>query len=208
VLDPAHIRFPSNADCLACHEKGHRGLLTWELSEHERAGLLCSDCHDPHNAEPFHVRAAPPGPRVYLADAQSGTWLCVGCHEDVGAQLNLPSHHPIREGMLGCPDCHSPHEAQAVRLGSETARCTECHQAQAGPWIHEHTPAAEDCGYCHVPHGAAADNLLVTTQPGVCVFCHSVAEMGATHDPQAYVNACTNCHSAVHGSYADPNLRR
>ncbi len=208
VLAPVGIRFPANGDCLACHETGHRGLLTWELSEHARAGLLCADCHDPHNGEPFHVRSESEVTRIVLPAARPSTRLCVGCHSDVGAQLNLPSHHPIREGMLGCTDCHGPHDANATRLGEETARCTQCHQAQAGPWVYEHTPVAEDCGYCHVPHGAAAEYLLVASQPGACVFCHSVAEMGATHDPQAYVTRCSDCHGAVHGSYADPHLRR
>lgn len=208
VLDPALIRFPSNNECLGCHEKGHRGLLTWALSEHARAGLLCDDCHDPHNGEPFHVRTETKGAQVVLADARPDTKLCVSCHPSVGAKLNLPSHHPIREGMMGCTDCHGPHDATPVQLGSKTARCTECHQAQAGPWPYEHTPVAEDCGYCHVPHGAVADNLLTANQPGPCVFCHTVAEMGATHDPQAYVTRCTDCHGAIHGSYADPHLRR
>jgi hypothetical protein len=28
------------------------------------------------------------------------------------------------------------------------------------------------------------------------------------HDPQAFVTRCTDCHHAVHGSFADPHLRR
>ena len=208
VLDPTQIRFPANDDCLACHETGHRGLLGWAFSEHARAGLLCADCHDPHNSEPFHARVPSELASVALPQASADTRLCVGCHADVGAQLNLPSHHPIREGKLSCTDCHGPHDSSETRLGSETALCTECHQAQAGPWIYEHTPVAEDCGYCHVPHGAVADALLLANQPAACVYCHSVAEMGATHDPQAYVTRCTDCHGAVHGSFADPHLRR
>ncbi len=208
VMDTAGIRFPSNRDCLDCHQTGHRGLLAWDLSEHQRAGLLCTDCHDPHNGEPLHVRVASETTRNILPRARTDTQLCVGCHAEVASRLNLPSHHPVREGMLGCTDCHSPHEARKVRLGAKTAQCTQCHQAQAGPYVYEHTPVAENCGYCHVPHGATADNLLSANQPGACVYCHTVAEMGATHDPQAYVTRCTDCHSAVHGSFADPHLRR
>jgi predicted CXXCH cytochrome family protein len=110
--------------------------------------------------------------------------------------------------MVACTDCHAPHEAREIRLGEKTAECAQCHQAQAGPWVFEHTPVVEDCGYCHVPHGASASPLLTATQPGACVYCHTVAEMGATHDPQAFVTRCTDCHGAVHGSYADPHLRR
>jgi DmsE family decaheme c-type cytochrome len=208
VLVATGVRFPANADCLHCHETGHRGLLAWELSEHQRAGVLCSDCHDPHNGEPFHLRPASDPTRNAFPHAGAGTTLCVGCHAEVASELSLPSHHPVREGMVACTDCHAPHEAREIRLGEKTAECAQCHQAQAGPWVFEHTPVVEDCGYCHVPHGASASPLLTATQPGACVYCHTVAEMGATHDPQAFVTRCTDCHGAVHGSYADPHLRR
>jgi DmsE family decaheme c-type cytochrome len=208
VMDAEGIRFPANEDCLDCHETGHRELLGWEMSEHQRAGLLCSDCHDPHNGEPRHVRVASKIERNILPNARPVTRLCVNCHVEVASRLNLPSHHPVREGMMGCVDCHSPHESQRTQLGSATEKCTQCHQAQAGPWIYDHTPVLEDCGYCHVPHGASADNLLSANQPGTCVYCHTIAEVGTTHDPQAYVTRCTDCHGAVHGSYADPHLRR
>jgi DmsE family decaheme c-type cytochrome len=205
---PSGVRFPANGDCLACHETGHRGLLAWELSEHQRAGVLCSDCHNPHNGEPRHLRLASDLTRDVFPHAGVGTTLCVGCHAEVASELSLPSHHPVREGMLACTDCHAPHEAREIRLGEKTAECTQCHQAQSGPWLFEHTPVVEDCGYCHVAHGASATPLLSATQPGACVYCHTVAEMGATHDPQAFVTRCTDCHAAVHGSYADPHLRR
>ena len=208
VADPGLIRFPANGICLDCHSTGHRGLLSWEGSEHQQAELLCTDCHDPHNGEPFHIRENASLSRDLLPDARSSTRLCVGCHPGVGAQLNLPSHHPIREGMLGCTDCHGPHESQRASLNLQTEQCTQCHQAQGGPFMFEHSPVVEDCGHCHVPHGAAADNLLMANQPGACVYCHSLAVAGAVHDPQAFVTRCTDCHEAVHGSFADPHLRR
>jgi DnaJ-class molecular chaperone len=52
------IRFPANADCLECHETGRSTHMSWSTSEHEQAGVLCSDCHNPHNREPLHVRKA------------------------------------------------------------------------------------------------------------------------------------------------------
>ena len=208
VSDPAHIRYPSNAVCLDCHATGHRTLLEWESAEHREAGLLCGDCHDPHNSRPDHLREPSQMARNLLPDAREATRLCVGCHADVAAQLNLPSHHPIREGMLGCTDCHQPHAAKRASLGLETSGCTGCHQPQGGPYLYEHAPVVEDCGHCHVPHGATAESLLIANQPGACVFCHSVAEAGAVHDPQAFVTRCTDCHLAVHGSFADPHLRR
>jgi DmsE family decaheme c-type cytochrome len=134
--------------------------------------------------------------------------MCASCHAEVAARFDLPSHHPIREGMLRCTDCHPPHRERRVSLGARTQLCTGCHQDYAGPWIWEHAPVAEDCGYCHVPHGASAQGLLEVTQPGSCISCHSLAAMGAVHDPWALLDRCTDCHSAIHGSYTDPHLRR
>jgi DmsE family decaheme c-type cytochrome len=204
------IRFPANADCLACHETGRSTHMAWITSEHERAGILCSDCHDTHNREPRHVRKASALQGAILMHARGTTQLCTSCHPDVAAQLNLPSHHPIREGMIGCTDCHKPHENRRVTLGARTALCTSCHQDHAGPWIFEHPPVAEDCSLCHSPHGANADNLLATNQPGACISCHTVPLFHAAGSTTTGVHftRCTDCHGAVHGSYTDAVLRR
>jgi DmsE family decaheme c-type cytochrome len=201
------IRFPSNDDCEACHETGRRTLQGWMSSEHARGGVLCTDCHDTHNQEPRHVRVASAIDRDLLRDASATTQMCSGCHRAVAARLALPSHHPVREGMLGCTDCHRPHESQRQALGARTALCASCHQEVVGPWIYEHPPVGEDCGYCHVPHGSSADELLEVNQPGGCVDCHSLATTAAAHEPWAFTTRCTDCHSAVHGSYSDPHLR-
>jgi len=206
--DPKDIRFPANHDCEACHDTGHRTLLGWTMSEHNRAGVYCTDCHAPHEREPWHVRQ-PAAVALAIAPHAAGvTSLCSGCHPDVAARFDLPSHHPLREGMIDCTDCHDPHGTGRVALGVETQQCTRCHQDYAGPWIYEHPPVTEDCGYCHAPHGTSSRALLETSEPGVCISCHTVAEAGAVHDPFAFVTRCSDCHSAVHGSYADPHLRR
>jgi DmsE family decaheme c-type cytochrome len=206
--EPQDIRFPSSSDCVNCHEKGRSTLLAWTTAEHRRAGVLCSDCHDSHNREPHNVRKASDLQGTLLRHASGTTQMCVTCHTDVAASLSLPSHHPTKEGMLDCTSCHSPHESRRMTLGARTTLCTGCHESEAGPWIYEHAPVTEDCGYCHAPHGTSARNLLSSSEPGVCVACHSLPEMGATHDPQAYTTRCSDCHSAVHGSFADPHLRR
>jgi DmsE family decaheme c-type cytochrome len=128
----------------------------------------------------------------------------------VASQLNLPSHHPIREGMIGCTDCHKPHENRRVTLGARTALCTSCHQDHAGPWIFEHPPVAEDCTICHSPHGTNSDNLLATNQPGACISCHTVplGHASTASSTRLHFTRCTDCHGAVHGSYADAILRR
>ena len=206
--DPVDIRFPSNADCEACHAVGKRTLMNWSRSEHNRGGVLCTDCHDPHNREPMHVRDAGTLGRAMLGDAGSTTRMCANCHPDVAASFDLPSHHPLQEGMLDCTDCHLPHGDRKVALGAATRVCTHCHQDLAGPWIYEHPPATEDCTYCHAPHGTSARTLLQVDEPGTCISCHSVAQSGSVHEPWAFSSRCSDCHSAIHGSYEDPHLRR
>jgi DmsE family decaheme c-type cytochrome len=219
--EPADIRFPASADCLACHGKGRSTHMDWQTAAHERAGLLCSDCHAPHSREPGLLRTAARLQGTMLPLATPTTRLCVSCHPAIASRLNLPSHHPVREGMLDCTDCHQPHEDRRFTLGERTALCSGCHQDHAGPWIYEHPPVAEDCGYCHDPHGAPAYNLQASVQPASCLECHSLAD--STHVGRAgvpefgpitpaaagtFLNRCTDCHGAIHGSYQDPHLRR
>lgn len=217
--ETAEIRFPSSRDCLACHEAGHTASLSWGTGQHEQAGVLCSDCHNPHSREPRALRA----PRqVSFLQASRSTQLCLTCHAEVASQLNLPSHHPVREGMLDCTDCHAPHGDRRTALGGETARCAGCHQDHVGPWIFEHLPAAEGCTSCHAPHGAASYNLLETSQPALCLSCHTTPDYWhvqsgeglSSGDPvssavgAAFYTRCTDCHGAIHGSFESPHLLR
>ncbi|MEN8183115.1 MAG: cytochrome c3 family protein, partial [Myxococcota bacterium] len=87
-----HIRFPANNDCLACHAVGYDTHLSWGTGEHSRAGLFCSDCHDPHAITPRHLRF-PEVQAFRTMDPPSR--LCVECHEDVASRLRFPSHHPV-----------------------------------------------------------------------------------------------------------------
>ncbi|HEY5657989.1 MAG TPA: cytochrome c3 family protein [Myxococcota bacterium] len=215
----ADIRFPTSHDCLACHESGHTANLAWGTGQHERAGVLCSDCHNPHNQEPRYLRTAQ---QASFLQADRTTQVCVSCHTEVASQLHLPSHHPVREGMIGCSDCHDPHGDRRTALGGEAALCASCHQDHAGPWIFEHAPVAEGCSTCHSPHGTASYNLLETSQPALCLSCHSTADYWHVDtgeglnpgDPvtgavaSAFYTRCTDCHGAIHGSYEDPHLVR
>jgi DmsE family decaheme c-type cytochrome len=215
------IRYPASVECLGCHEAGRANNLSWSTGEHERAGVICSDCHNPHNREPRNLRRVK---RLNFPNADASSQLCISCHEEIASQLDLPSHHPVQEGMIGCPDCHAPHGDRRIALGSGTALCSSCHQDYAGPWIFEHLPAAESCTDCHAPHGAVSYNLLDTSQPTLCLSCHSTPDIwhlrAGEGDPigpgtsistavsEAFYTRCTDCHGAIHGSYEDPFLRR
>ena len=136
--------------------------------------------------------------------------LTVGRGEDPERYraLGLPVHAVSRGGKFSCADCHDPHQSARQTLGAPTQTCLGCHQEIAGPWVYEHAPVTEDCGYCHAPHGASADFLLEISQPAACISCHTLPVAGAVHEPYAYTTACTDCHNSIHGSYADPHLRR
>jgi predicted CXXCH cytochrome family protein len=240
--EPEDIRFPDAADCLSCHERGRDTHLEWGTGEHARAGLICSDCHNPHEPSRNNLRvvrgsalaprsAAPPG--LFLGDEAAR--ICSECHEDVAARFQYPSHHPVDEGMLSCTSCHDPHADSRVKMGDATTRCLSCHQEQAGPWVYEHEPVAEDCMECHDPHGAPADALLSSPQPVVCLDCHTLADLwhhntagtgirgntaattdfpppgsGASIKPLeagTFLRECTNCHGAIHGSVTDETLQ-
>lgn len=202
------IRFPSSEDCAACHAPASRTLAHWETSPHAQSDVLCSDCHAVHDRQPALLRAPSDLDTALLRHASADTKLCASCHATVLAELGLPSRHPVKEGMLDCLDCHAAHADDRALARPEGRTCGSCHQEVMGPWVFEHAPVSEDCGYCHVPHGAVADDLLEVSQPAACVSCHTLAESGAVHQPWAFTTDCTDCHGAVHGSYTDPHLRR
>jgi DmsE family decaheme c-type cytochrome len=221
---PGDIRYPANAECLACHRVGRNTHLQWGTGEHSRAGLFCSDCHDPHSTNKRHLRASRrPG---FGEDMDAASGLCVSCHDAVAARLSFPSHHPVREGAMSCLGCHDPHEDRRVSLGDRNQLCAGCHQDYVGPWTFEHPPVVDDCAICHDPHGAVADDLLETIQPVACIGCHTVNDL--THheeftatgiagntigspitkqEANTFLDRCTDCHGAIHGSYTDEFLR-
>lgn len=194
--------------CLACHGNDPK-RANWAFAEHKQHGLQCSDCHSVHAP-----KALPYQHTLWRADRSSQ--LCASCHQSVASQLNLASHHPVREGALSCVSCHAPHGGDRVKLVDNTARCTSCHQRVRGPHAFEHPPVAEDCSTCHNPHGAPNRHLLQVAQPMTCLQCHSVAgnrhgQTGATNNTQritaAMLRDCTSCHRQIHGSSQDQHLR-
>jgi len=197
-------RWPSavdtrNASCQACHEGGEQ--MAWMGSAHQQDNLGCNDCHRAHGPDP-------------VATNDGAQALCLTCHTQVRAELQLPSRHPILEGKTGCSDCHNPHGGLgdgALRAVSLNDNCFSCHQDKRGPFLWEHPPAAEDCSLCHRPHGSVNERLLTARGPALCQQCHAAAfhpsvAYGGEGLPGAGANQnllgknCLNCHSQVHGS--------
>mgnify|MGYP001827614369 FL=1 len=186
--------------CMGCHESGQH--LMWAGSEHEIEGLACDSCHDSHQ------QSDPTSNRDMSVD------MCLDCHQQVQAEVRLPSRHPILESKTACTDCHNPHGASTgadLHQVSVNDNCLSCHEELRGPFLWEHQPVTEDCSHCHRPHGSVHPRLLKARGPALCQQCHSAAFHpslpyggeglpGGTANQNVLGKNCMNCHGQVHGS--------
>jgi DmsE family decaheme c-type cytochrome len=134
------------------------------------------------------------------------TQVCLNCHPRQRAQINLPSHMPLREGLMVCTDCHNPHGGPYPKMLKEATAnetCYFCHAEKRGPWLWMHPPVAQDCLNCHDPHGSINRFMLTVRPPRPCQQCHVSEHAGSPYSQRAYYafsRACLNCHFHVHGS--------
>ncbi|MFH2201837.1 MAG: DmsE family decaheme c-type cytochrome [Elusimicrobiota bacterium] len=182
---------PKSEDCMKCHKGGE--TMMWDISSHAQADLSCNTCHSVHEGK---------GRKNLKA---SSTDSCLQCHKKVGLALDMPSHHPVKEGKVSCTDCHNPHGGQNGNLRAEsvTETCYKCHAEKAGPFIYSHPPVQEDCGICHKPHGASQQKMLKWSSPRICMACHNGhhEDSGATWVANIQRRGdCTTCHPEIHGS--------
>ena len=188
-----------NAHCLGCHGENHE-QRHFSSSSHASNDIGCLDCHSPHNsreAQSLLVRAQPD--------------LCYGCHTSAKADFARPYRHRVDEGLIRCSDCHNPHGTTTIRqvraLPSGDAICVKCHADKQGPFVYEHVPVkTEGCTSCHTPHGSTNPRFLRVSQINLlCLQCHTFpvqAPAGPTHNQASKYQACTMCHTAIHGSNA------
>jgi DmsE family decaheme c-type cytochrome len=196
------VTLPGASNCLSCHQNNDHKRMNWSFSAHKKAKLECRNCHGLHSPKVKQLNVG-----MFKSDKNSA--LCMSCHKDVAAHMNMPSHHPVKEGALSCTSCHDPHSGKQTSLRGKNAQCTECHQAIRGPKVFAHAPVVEDCTLCHNPHGSPNRRLLRLAQPMLCLQCHSLSPQhgGQANLRGAQLRGCTNCHSAVHGSHSDPTLK-
>jgi len=190
-------RQASSARCLSCHGEAHAQSHFAE-SAHASSDVGCLDCHSPHHAqEKQHLLV------------QSQPQLCYGCHTSTKADFAKPFHHRVNEGLVQCADCHNPHGTGTVRqlqnVASGDAVCSKCHVDKQGPFVYEHTPVkTEGCSSCHTPHGSTNPRLLkVSLVNMLCLQCHTFptqGPIGPAHNQSAKYQACTMCHTQIHGS--------
>ncbi|HEX4039444.1 MAG TPA: DmsE family decaheme c-type cytochrome [Acidobacteriaceae bacterium] len=181
--------------CLGCHAGTHPNF---ERSPHAKADVSCLGCHSVHAAKTDVALLKAPQPQ-----------LCFQCHSDQKSAFNMPFHHPVNEGVVGCSDCHDVHGSfQANNLKStadQNAVCTKCHAETRGPFVYEHAAVrAEGCLGCHSPHGS--QNARMLNMPSIntlCNQCHSPVGQGSVHGMSAgsaSYQPCTSCHTYIHGS--------
>jgi len=194
-----------NDRCMTCHAGGtdHMNAIN---SEHTKSDISCISCHSPHHAETKEF---------LLVKAQPE--LCYSCHLDKKAQFEMPFHHRVNEGLVQCTDCHNPHgtvRASQVRTSAaQDAVCFTCHEDKRGPFVFEHEPVkVEGCESCHTPHGSPNVHLLKVSNVNLlCLSCHTTSFANAPgapsfHNQAAQYQACTLCHTQIHGSNVDHTL--
>jgi len=186
-----------SSTCMSCHQG--RSRMHWPGSTHDRSDVSCVSCHKVHAVVDR------------MRDKQTQPEACMACHKELRPQINRPSRHPIREGLVTCSDCHNPHgsvgPAMVIR-DSINDTCYMCHMEKRGPYVRTHQPVQENCAICHNPHGTTAPNLLKLRQPMLCQSCHeptshrgNVASLtGTSTGANTLARGCANCHTNIHGT--------
>jgi DmsE family decaheme c-type cytochrome len=197
------------AICLSCHQDS-TAVPFWNLSKHKVNGVSCSDCHSGHSGTKNNLKIAEPA-------------LCYTCHADIRAQANKQSHHPLKEGLMKCSQCHDQHGGSGpkmVKADTVNELCFKCHAEKRGPFLWEHPPVAENCLTCHVPHGSNHGKLLSSKPPFLCQSCHDATQhpgtiytkfetfpgSAASGKNRMIARGCLNCHTNIHGSNG-PSVR-
>ena len=205
----------ANATCLECHEKDSRA--NWHMSAHDRKNVSCTSCHSVHSFKSEKAQL----------QTRTDSETCYTCHKSERAKTMRTSHHPVREGKMGCSTCHDAHDGskpKLIRAESTNELCYSCHTEKRGPFLFEHAPVREDCASCHEPHGSNHKRLLAQKLPNLCYNCHftgsghfgsgdnlstehgaRVAPPGApagfpTANSRFIEKSCKNCHANIHGS--------
>lgn len=198
------LLIPEPEFCLVCHVGLNEKLKTGYV--HTPVKERCTKCHVPH---------ASPKPALL---PESRTDLCYLCHGKMRPQFELPSRHPVGNGLLHCDGCHDPHAGPGPNLVRKAGNqlCYICHKGLETTYEKlAHAKKAKRgegtlglCTNCHVPHGSQWKPLLADKQEPMCNNCHTkIAKARINHpygekynDPwHGGIMHCTSCHGP-HGT--------
>ena len=203
------IRFPllsaeqSSRICLDCHENS-QDHANFARSQHLTNGVGCTSCHSVHHPKTVQ--------KLLIASQPT---LCYTCHLEVKPDFSRPFHHRVNEGLVGCTDCHNVHGGFLTKQLRSTAAqdqvCFKCHAEKSGPFVFEHPPVkTEGCVFCHTPHGSSNPRLLKRANINLlCLECHTLTvdsvapAIPSFHNQAQKYQACTMCHTQIHGSNFD-----
>jgi predicted CXXCH cytochrome family protein len=154
----------------------------------------CVVCHDPHAS----------GHGMLLVE--EGTDLCLKCHDEKRAQMQLANvHEPLETG--DCTSCHMPHSSpHADQLVGESARlCRVCHDLDSEEILDAHAGIPVEktrCTGCHDPHASNSRGMLLpfAHQPfegGECDLCHDVDGPSPLLLVATGGRLCSACHREV-----------
>lgn len=204
-----------SSKCLKCHGDS-RQVAFWDMSRHKMGGVGCDSCHSIHKApKTFLTSTITPVAFQQKLLKMPAPDLCYGCHQDVRSQTLRQSHHPLRERLMTCFDCHNTHGGfgpKMIKTDTVNELCYKCHAAKRGPFMFGHPPVDENCLTCHVPHGGNHYALLVSKTPQLCQSCHDWSGhpgtpntsfetfKGRNPSNRMFSRNCILCHPNVHGS--------
>ena len=209
-----------NDRCLTCHASGPTHLDSAN-SFHRQNEVSCIDCHSPHHAttkEKLLIKAQPE--LCYGCHLQQKSQFNMPFHHRVNEGLIQCSDCHQQHGTAGVWE--SDHLVRQVRTSDNgDAVCFNCHKDKQGPFVFPHCSVKlEGCATCHIPHGGANTHMLKYSNVNLlCLQCHTAAHFGpattAGNNGQptgfavmngpvpnnaVYIQACTMCHTAIHGS--------
>jgi DmsE family decaheme c-type cytochrome len=186
--------------CAGCHAASHPNF---QRTAHGESGVSCTSCHSTHKFEDESAMLKLPQ-----------TKLCMSCHTDVKPAFAQAFHHKVNEGLMTCSDCHDPHgtfEKKNLKSAADQNQvCMKCHADAAGPFVYEHPPIkTEGCTSCHSPHGSQNPRMLTRSNVNqLCMQCHTASAnftapgTPSFHNQANQYQACTVCHTQIHGSNA------
>lgn len=201
-------------DCARCHTtgyvaEGNQDGLPGLIGVWVEDGVGCENCHGPgsnHVNAPYQVAAS------IVRDSE----MCGACHRrtevtTIEAHDGFIDHNQqyselfsSKKRVMGCVDCHNPHESTLYGDGADKSDCVTCHYEQKEfQKITDRRHAS--CVDCHMPRAtrsAVADPARFSGDVRTHMFSinpfakSQFSKDGAQTEPDITVEfACKSCHS-------------